>query len=172
MCICSSVYSVVGAGIARLVIFIRQTNSTCLFQSFNTSSNYSIDPYLNADGIGHLTTEIWWSMLEMGISVVAACLPTIRPLFGNLLPERIIHSIRSIFSLESLSSLTFSAHRRAARSAETLSERSTKRREFPEDQVSINRVGRKSSSAGSSAIRSIRLRDIEAQDNLSSMPSR
>ncbi|TVY83828.1 hypothetical protein LSUE1_G001333 [Lachnellula suecica] len=146
---------VVGAGIARLVIFIRQTNN----------------PYLNADGIGHLTTEIWWSMLEMGISVVAACLPTIRPLFGKLLPESIIHSLRSMFSLESLSSLTFSARRRAARSVETFSESSTKPRQLSEDQVSMNRAGRKSS-AGSTATDSIQLRDIEAQENLGSMPSR
>ncbi|KAI0485071.1 hypothetical protein GGR56DRAFT_616728 [Xylariaceae sp. FL0804] len=77
---------VIGAGIARLVIFIQQTN----------------DPYQNADGIGHLTTEMYWSMIEMGISVVAACLPAIWPLFGRVSLESMVHTVRSMLSLESL----------------------------------------------------------------------
>lgn len=77
---------VVAAGAARLAIFIQQTNN----------------PYLNADGIGHLTTEIYWSMIEMGISVVAACLPAIWPLLGKASLESMVHTVRSMFSLESM----------------------------------------------------------------------
>ena len=43
-------------------------------------------------------------MIEMGISIVAACLPTIRPLFGNFSPQTAIRSVRSILSLHSLGS--------------------------------------------------------------------
>ncbi|KAI9666608.1 MAG: hypothetical protein M1821_004544 [Bathelium mastoideum] len=87
----------VAAGVARLVIFIQQTKN----------------PYLNADGIGHLTTEIYWSMIEMGISVVAACLPTMKPLFGKLSPENVLNSFRSMFPLRSRTSLTSSRSREA-----------------------------------------------------------
>ena len=70
------------------------------------SADINIDPYLNADGIGHLTTEIYWSMIEMGISVVAACLPTLAPLVGDKSPlEGVIRSVRSILSLGSSHSL-------------------------------------------------------------------
>ncbi|KAI1758776.1 hypothetical protein GGR53DRAFT_205421 [Hypoxylon sp. FL1150] len=77
---------VIAAGAVRLAIFIQQTNN----------------PYLNADGIGHLTTEIYWSMIEMGISVVAACLPAIWPLLSKVSLESMVHTVRSMFSLESL----------------------------------------------------------------------
>ncbi|KAF4624478.1 hypothetical protein G7Y89_g13692 [Cudoniella acicularis] len=140
---------VIGAGIARLVIFIRQTNN----------------PYLNADGIGHLTTEIWWSMIEMGISIVAACLPTIRPLFGNSFPEQAINSIRSIFSLHSLTSISSSARRRAAGPGDDINER-TKYTQFSEDQASMEQGHRKPSGESGKMSRKIPLRDLEAQKNV------
>ena len=133
------------------------------------TTDINVDPYLNADGIGHLTTEIWWSMLEMGISVVAACLPTIRPLFGELDPERIIHSIRSMFSLTSLS-LTSSARRQGVRSTEVLNEDSAIYKQLSEEQGSIYH-SRQKGSGESSVPNSIRLRDLEAQNNWKSMPS-
>lgn len=40
-------------------------------------------------------------MIEMGISVIAACLPTIRPLYGGTTAERVIGSNRSTTSLHS-----------------------------------------------------------------------
>ncbi|KAI1076112.1 hypothetical protein F5B20DRAFT_594319 [Whalleya microplaca] len=92
----------VAAGVARLVIFIQQTNN----------------PYQNADGIGHLTTEIYWSMLEMGISVVAACLPTIWPLASNVSLESMVHTIRSMLSLESLTPSAVRGSRRKPEGAQ------------------------------------------------------
>ncbi|KAI8965299.1 hypothetical protein F5Y11DRAFT_313576 [Daldinia sp. FL1419] len=88
----------VAAGAARLAIFIQQTNN----------------PYQNADGIGHLTTEIYWSMIEMGISVVAACLPTLSPLFSKVSLESMVRSVRSIVSLESFTRSVSSNSRRRA----------------------------------------------------------
>ena len=62
--------------------------------------------YLFADFlIGHLTAEMYWSMIEMGLCVVAACLPTMRPIFGEPSAEKLFKSFRSIFSLPSMSSL-------------------------------------------------------------------
>lgn len=42
-------------------------------------------------------------MIEMGISIIAACMPTLRPLFSELSPET-LSQLRSVFSLQSLSS--------------------------------------------------------------------
>lgn len=99
----TSTHSVVAAGAARLAIFIQQTNSKYQMKFAKGGvPNNSTDPYLNADGIGHLTTEIYWSMIEMGISVVAACLPAIWPLLGKASLESMVHTVRSMFSLESM----------------------------------------------------------------------
>lgn len=116
-----------------------------------------IDPYQNADGIGHLTTEIWWSMIEMGISVVAACLPTIGPFFGNLLPERVIQSIRSIFSLQSFSS----------RGHTTSTHHNPNHPQFSNDQTSLSQHGTINEVDASGSVQS---GDLEAQ-KASTMPS-
>ena len=48
-----------------------------------------------------------WSFIEPQMSIVAACLPTLAPLFqGGRDPASIIRSVRSIFSLRSASSKT------------------------------------------------------------------
>lgn len=54
-----------------------------------------------------MSTWMYWSMLELGISITAACLPTLRPLFGKISPMSLSESLRGIFSLRSLSSLIF-----------------------------------------------------------------
>lgn len=41
----------------------------------------------------------------MGLCVVAACLPTMRPIFGKMSPETFFSSLRNILSLGSKSSL-------------------------------------------------------------------
>ena len=43
-------------------------------------------------------------MIEAGLSIIAACLPTLRYLFGSVALEQIVRSVRSTFSLSSLSS--------------------------------------------------------------------
>lgn len=42
---------------------------------------------------------MYWSMIELGLSIVAACLPTLRPLFGRSSIESWRKSIRSYFTL-------------------------------------------------------------------------
>ena len=47
---------------------------------------------------------MFWGMLEMGVALIAVCLPTLRPLFHGWSPESIIRSFRSALSLGSVGS--------------------------------------------------------------------
>ena len=47
---------------------------------------------------------MFWGMLEIGIAMVAACLPVLRPLCQGWSPESIIRSFRSQLSLRSIGS--------------------------------------------------------------------
>ena len=47
---------------------------------------------------------MFWGMLEIGVAMVAACLPVLRPLFRGWSPESIINSLRSAISLRSMGS--------------------------------------------------------------------
>ncbi len=49
--------------------------------------------------LGVVSVILFWAMMQMGIAVTVACLPTLRPLFHGFSPESIIHSIRSRISL-------------------------------------------------------------------------
>lgn len=44
---------------------------------------------------------MFWGMIEIGIAMVAACLPVLRPLFQGWSPESIIRSFRSQISVRS-----------------------------------------------------------------------
>lgn len=45
---------------------------------------------------------MFWSMIEMGIAVIAGCLPTIWPLISKVSLENMVRTVRSVFSIESL----------------------------------------------------------------------
>ncbi len=47
---------------------------------------------------------MFWSMIEMGIAVVAGCLPTIWPLISNISLDDMMRTVRSVLSLDSLRS--------------------------------------------------------------------
>ncbi|KAI1382875.1 uncharacterized protein F4822DRAFT_435250 [Hypoxylon trugodes] len=132
---------VIAAGAARLAIFVKQTNN----------------PYQNADGIGHLTTEIYWSMIEMGISVVAACLPAIWPLISKISLESMVHTVRSMFSLESIAQ---SASSRSRRQMSTNERNDNERGSGPYERFS---GGSDKTSTKDPKIDMIPMRDIEAQ---------
>ena len=51
-----------------------------------------------------VSLALFWAMIQMGVALVTACLPTLRPLFDGVSPESIIQSIRSNLSLSSLRS--------------------------------------------------------------------
>ena len=54
-------------------------------------------------------SAVWeyWSMIELGISMIAACLPTLRPLLKETSPRSLSKTIRAFFSLPSFSALSF-----------------------------------------------------------------
>lgn len=56
-------------------------------------------------------------MLELGVGMIAICLPTLRPLFRDWSPESIVRSIRSALSLHSIHSGGGSPGRSTGRSA-------------------------------------------------------
>lgn len=60
----------------------------------------SADPALP----GEETNVMVWGYVEAGVGVIAACLPTLRPLMNSRMPESIINSARSKLSLNSLKS--------------------------------------------------------------------
>jgi hypothetical protein len=47
---------------------------------------------------------VYWSIIEGALAIIAATLPTIRPVFRHVSPESVIASIRSVLSLQSLRS--------------------------------------------------------------------
>ena len=47
---------------------------------------------------------MFWGFLEIGVAIVAACLPLLRPLFKSWSLESVIRSIRSVISLRTMSS--------------------------------------------------------------------
>jgi hypothetical protein len=49
-----------------------------------------------------LTVGLWWSMLEAGLSLIAACLPTLSFLFTHFNLQTTLRSIQSVFSLRSI----------------------------------------------------------------------
>lgn len=61
------------------------------------------------DLIGANTNIVVWSLVEVGVAIIAASLPTIRPLFVGKSPDSIFRSFRSLFSLQSHNSSIKSA---------------------------------------------------------------
>ncbi|KAF2228673.1 hypothetical protein EV356DRAFT_495111 [Viridothelium virens] len=48
--------------------------------------------------LGVQTTIVYWSMFEIGLSIIAACLPTFWPLFTRHYPERLGYSLRNLMT--------------------------------------------------------------------------
>ena len=59
---------------------------------------------LATDDIGVVSLLLFWGMLELGVGMIAICLPAFRPLFAGWSPESILRSIRSVITLRSTSS--------------------------------------------------------------------
>lgn len=47
------------------------------------------------------TNAIVWTFVEVGVGVIAACLPTLKPIIDRRTPESIVNSVRSKLSLAS-----------------------------------------------------------------------
>ncbi|KAJ8066070.1 hypothetical protein OCU04_005162 [Sclerotinia nivalis] len=79
--------SAVGASIARMILYIQILTGL--------TQNAVIDPNQV------LAVGLWWSMLEAGLSLIAACLPTLSFLFTHFNLQTALRSIQSVFSLRS-----------------------------------------------------------------------
>jgi len=87
----------IAASFVRMVIFAETLGS-----SFLSHPRFFGLP--TTDNLGLESLGIFWSLLEIGIAVPVACLPTLRPMFHGFSPESVINSIRSMISLSSLDS--------------------------------------------------------------------
>lgn len=63
------------------------------------------------DQLGLESLGIFWSLIDTGVAVPVACLPTLQPIFHSLSPESVINSIRSMISLSSIHSQQKKEHR-------------------------------------------------------------
>lgn len=75
------------AGVVRLVQVI--------VNIYDTTTGYR-------DLIGVLTNVVIWSHVEAGVAVIAACLPTLKPLVHGRAAESVVNSLRSALSLHSV----------------------------------------------------------------------
>ena len=105
----------IACGITRMVIFIevlvppRMCRYSALTKPFVTANlsvlaNARVAGLLATDDIGVVSLLLFWGMVELGVGMIAICLPTLRPLFRGWSPESIIRSIRSALSLRSIHS--------------------------------------------------------------------
>ena len=60
-----------------------------------------------------ISTSMYWSMMQMGLSIVAACLPTLRPLFNNASLQGWYKRLRSHITLPSKISLAMRPKRQS-----------------------------------------------------------
>ena len=75
-----------------------------------------------------LTANLYWSMVESGVALIAVCLPTFRALLGKAAPEGILQSFRRIFTLHSRSS---QSHQTSHKSVKLEDQRSSTERFVP-----------------------------------------
>ena len=104
------------AGIVRMAILVESANGIHSFilqkasdndfhQGFYTSAhiigiwNETSSPHwqLNwPDWTEEVTSTMVWGLVEQGVAIIAACLPTLKPLVSKTLVESILRSIRGI----------------------------------------------------------------------------
>ncbi|MCJ1314966.1 hypothetical protein MMC15_000280 [Xylographa vitiligo] len=75
------------ASIARLVLYV-QTQAAA-------------EAMVPVDFDEEITLDMYWSTLECGLAIIAACLPTLSYLFHGFSVQKAFHSVRSVFSLHS-----------------------------------------------------------------------
>ena len=59
---------------------------------------------------GIVSLMIFWGMLELGVAMIAVCLPTMRPMFKGMGVESMLRSLRSFMSLSEGSRATGASH--------------------------------------------------------------
>ena len=81
-----------------------RTNFSAFILILKVLSRPSLFGLATTDELGLSSLGIFWSLVETGVAVPVACLPTLRPMFHGLSPESVIDSIRSIISHSSINS--------------------------------------------------------------------
>ena len=76
-----------------------------------------------------------WSFVEAGVGVIAACLPTFKPLLSKRTAESIVNSVRSKLSLDSLKS-----SKRQGSDVDHLSRVTNEGHEMQPDNLSAQRI--------------------------------
>ena len=66
--------------------------------------NTAADPNVMSFASVVSSTTLYWSTLEAGLSIIAICLPTLRPLFARKSMDSIVRSVRGVMSLGSVTS--------------------------------------------------------------------
>ena len=85
------------------------------FEITNAGLNTNVDPDRLSSPFGELwtltdfsqvtvSTILYWSMIEAGLAVIAACLPTLQFLIRKVSLDGMISSVRSALSLQSMRS--------------------------------------------------------------------
>ncbi|KAG8526997.1 uncharacterized protein KY384_008426 [Bacidia gigantensis] len=89
--------SAIAASIARLVLYV-QLEKAALAQE-------EVDQNPQKPGLSFptevLTLSMYWSTLESGLAIIAACLPSLSSLFTAKSLQSAVHSVRSVLSLRS-----------------------------------------------------------------------
>lgn len=122
--------SVVGAGVAKLVVFHRIIYGMPFISLyvFRVAISQYTDPYQRLDTAAGdvdvtctcyytpaeksfadqnkdlLTPTVYWPMVESSLGVVGACLPLLRPIFTDTSAKSIFSSLRTMLSLSSFRS--------------------------------------------------------------------
>ena len=104
-----------------------------------------------------MTVALYWSLIEAGLALVAACLPSISSLFRSMSFNAIIKSFRSALSLRSL---PFGTPRHSQRNTSTPSSQKKTYLEILDHQSPVSQ--RSVSSDIQSGISAFVMRDLEA----------
>lgn len=64
-----------------------------------------------------ITLDMYWSGLECGLAIIAACLPKLSYLFNRFSIQSAVNSVRSVFSLQSMRSGNLKSENNPAASA-------------------------------------------------------
>ncbi|OAA44135.1 hypothetical protein NOR_03863 [Metarhizium rileyi] len=81
----------IGSSIARLVLFVEVNNG-------------GRNAYLNIDLGRSLSRLLFYMILEIGVGLIAICLPSIWMVFASIVPEVFLRSVHSVLSLVTLAS--------------------------------------------------------------------
>ena len=80
---------------------------------------YSVPSVLTSSSLVIMSTYLYWSTIELGLAVTAACLPTLKPALNSISLSRISQSLSSLFSSSSSRTTRSPKHRQGEGSGAT-----------------------------------------------------